>query len=201
MKDYPGAEAALELSEAALDQLSKNDFLTDIPVVGIAFKVCKVVAGIRDRLYIAKLNTFLSRLDAISREEQHEMLTNLLPEPKQREKVGERLLMILEQLSDHDKPAIMAVFFIAYLRRMIDLSTLLRIWDSIATAYCGDLSILLGLASEPAFGGGNSHLQYLTRTGLSQVRGIAIDNDGTMQYEASPFGYYFIKIYHEANAA
>ena len=129
------------------------------------------------------------------------MLGQLLPDTKERERVGERLLMILEQLSDRDRPVIMAVFFIAYLRRMIDLPTLLRSWDSIATAYCGDLSILLGLTGEPAIGGGNSHLQYLLRTGLSQIRGITADHSGTMQYDVSQFGSLFISVYHEANAA
>jgi len=184
---------------AAFYQLSKN-FLTDIPVVGIAVKLCRSVAGVREHLFLAKLTTFVSRLDAISQEEQHEMLARLLPDTKEREKVGERLLMILEQVSDREKPALMAVFFIAYLRRIIDLRTLLRSWDSIATAYCGDLSILLGLESEPAIGGANSHLQYLLRTGLSQIRGITLETV-EMQYELSRFGSVFINVYHEANVA
>ena len=95
----------------------------------------------------------------------------------------------------------MAVFFIAYLRRVIDLPTLLRCWDAIANAYSGDLKILLGISSEPAFGGGNSHLEYLVRSGLTTPKGSKLINDDRIDYVVSGFGKVFVKVYHETNAA
>jgi hypothetical protein len=68
MKEHPGLEAALEISEAAVDQIGDNGFLTDVPVVGVAFKLCKVVAGVRERIYLSKLKAFLTELDAIPRD-------------------------------------------------------------------------------------------------------------------------------------
>jgi hypothetical protein len=200
MKDHPGMEAALEITEAGLDQLANNQFLADIPVVGVAFKVCKVYSGIRERIYISKLTAFLSRLDSIPQEKQHAMISEVLTDSNERQKVGERLLMILEQLTDQDKPAIMAVFFIAYLRRVIDLPVLLRCWDAIESAYGGDLKILLGVTGEPAFGGGNSHLEYLVRSGLTTPKKSKLIGDDKIEYFVSSFGNLFINLYHENSA-
>jgi hypothetical protein len=202
MKEHPGLEAALEISEAAVDQIGDNGFLTDVPVVGVAFKLCKVVAGVRERIYLSKLKAFLTELDAIPRDQQHEMLTSLLSDSAERQKVGERLLMLLEQVTDFDKPSIMAVFFIAYLHKAIDIAFLLRAWDAISAAYVGDLKLILGFAGEPAVGGGNSHLEYLLRSGLTTFRGgVLISSIGTIEYSVSDFGNRFIAVYNKFKAA
>ena len=195
----PAIEAALEITEAGLDQLADNQFLADIPVIGVAFKICKTISGVRERIYISKLQTFLTRLESIPQEQQHTMILEVLADASERQKVGERLLMVLEQLTDQDKPAMMAVFFIAYLRRTIDLPTLLRCWDAIETAYGGDLKILLGAGDERPFGGGNSHFEYLVRSGLTTLTKSKGIDDDKIGYDVSDFGKRFIYVYQEAN--
>ncbi|MEQ1752312.1 MAG: hypothetical protein ABL974_23025 [Prosthecobacter sp.] len=202
MKDTPGIEAALELTETALDQLITSELLANLPVVGIAFKVCKSISGIRERYYISKLASFVRALERVPDEDRQDMLGLALTGEEERRKIGERLLLTLEQLSDSERPELMGTFFIAFIRSRIDQTTLFRCWDAIETGYSGDLKDLLaaGVTNLDA-SDRDGYLQNLLRTGLSKIQGLTAGNDGHMYYELSAFGKLFVTTYHENTMA
>lgn len=55
-------EAILESPEVVIDVLSNDQVLSEIPVLGTAFKICKAVDDVRNRAFAAKLARLLQRL-------------------------------------------------------------------------------------------------------------------------------------------
>lgn len=197
MQEHPALEGSLELGEALLHHFTSGSLLSDIPVVGILFKTIKAAAGVREALFANKVLAFLTHFDNIPPDQLREMMFDVLPDSNEQARVGEHLLMLLEKVTDRDKPYFMAVFFRAYLHRYIDMEILLRAWDAISISYTGDLRILLGYSATPAFGGGNSHFEYLFRAGLTKmVAGKAIDDIGSLTYSMSDFGRLFVDTFH-----
>lgn len=120
----------------------------------------------------------------------------------ERKRVGEALLLTLEQLSDLNRPEVMAAFFSAYVRGRIDRPFLFRCWNSIANAYMEDLKSLFELDSANLnCSDKEGFLQNLLRTGLTKIQGLTSDNDGHMYYELSDFGRQCFQVYNENNVA
>lgn len=188
-------EASLELAEVGFDQFLTSDLAKDIPVVGTAIKVCRAADHIRNRLYASKLKAFIEKAESIPEEKKAEFKKKITSSPDKFNKLGENLLLLLERLSDVDRPIIMAVLFLAFLDDLIDQNTLRRLWDAIADAYVDDIKTLLGCPTAVA---DNLHLRYLYRTGLTELEtGSTYGSIGKVTYKVSDLGSRLIHAYHE----
>ena len=191
--DRPLVEASLELAEVGFDQFLTSDLAKDIPVVGTAIKICSAAGHIRNRLYASKLRAFITESERIPFEKKAEFKKKIISSPEQFNRLGENLLLLLERMSDVERPAIMATMFLAFLDGLIDQDTLRRMWEAIADAYIDDIKALLGY---PTTVPNNFHLRYLYKTGLTELEsGKTIDSAGQLTFKVSGLGYRFIDAY------
>ena len=114
MKYSPIIEASLENSEAIIDVLTDNEILKSIPVVGTAIKVLKGAGEIRDRLFAAKLLTFLKTLENVAPDLKEKIRQKVAENPDESRKVGETVLLLIDRLADLDKTDIIAKWILNF---------------------------------------------------------------------------------------
>lgn len=188
-KDRPILEAVLESTEVVADAIAHGDILSEIPVIGTAFKICKAAGTIRDRAFAAKLARFASELDSIPEKTKDKLKERALSSKEDLQKVGETLFMVLERLTDLDKPLLLSQIFLAYLDGIISSSELRRLSQAIDASFYDDLQELLtrkefpGKSEEP-------WMQYLVASGLTRVVGGKTYGDiGRIYYEITALGH------------
>jgi len=195
----PIVEASLENIEAVADLVIDNDILRSIPVVGTLLKVIRGTADIRDRLFAAKLLTFLKSIGAVSASAKEKIRERVAESPEEARKVGETLVLLLDRLADIDKTEIIAKVFLAYAYGYIKSGDFQRVAHAIDQAILSDLQILLTSyshdtgkrppSSEP-------FMQALYPSGLTKmVAGKTIETLGQFFFEVSPTGNRLINAY------
>lgn len=185
-KDRPVLEAALETGEAVANVILDDDVLGEIPIIGTAIKVCKAADAVRDRIFAAKLIRFVQGLSAISEEQKQRFREKLASSPDEAHKVGETLLLVLEKVTDLDKPLLLSQIFVAYMDGIISGRELRRLCQAIDTAFADDLHRLLTAEKLPEKSG-EPGMQYLVASGLTRlVAGGTYDELGKLFYEITP---------------
>jgi hypothetical protein len=188
-KDRPGLEAIFESAEAVVDVAMEGDLLASIPIVGLAFKFVKAADSLRDRALAEKLKRFSNELDAIPQSERDKYKERLVQDPGESRKVGETLFLVLEHLTDLDKPALLAAVFVSYLGGIISSTTLRRLSQAIDVAFADDLRALV-TAKRPPKDSQELWMQYLASAGLTAVRaGNTYVSVGQVYYEVAPLGH------------
>lgn len=119
---------AKEVTEAGIDAVLEQDgLIKDLPVVGSLVALAKVGASVRDRLLAEKIVRFLAELNSLAPEEREEMIAKLEETEGFRDRVGERLLEILERISIDRQPEMIAKVFAAFARGEITTLDLKRL--------------------------------------------------------------------------
>jgi hypothetical protein len=114
MKDHKLIEAALENIEAVTDTLTDNELLKNIPVVGTALKLIGAASDIRDRLFAAKLLTFLRAIESFDESARQRIRDRITDDPNEARRVGETLIMVIDKVTSVHKAHIIAILFVAY---------------------------------------------------------------------------------------
>jgi hypothetical protein len=141
--EHPLLEAVLENIEAGVNLISGNEVLAAIPVVGTAFKVCRGIDDMRARMFIAKLERFVTD-PSLQSEAAKEALKRAAANPSaESHKIGESLFLILERLTDLEKPSLLARIFAGYLGGKITSEELRRLAPAIDAAFLEDINQLL----------------------------------------------------------
>jgi hypothetical protein len=108
--------------------------------------------------------------------------------PIQAQRVGETLFLILERVTDLDKPAILARLFVAYMDNAISDCELRRMAQAVDASYFDDLRQFLDTKDIPKKSDAD-WMQYLVTTGLTRpVGGQTYGDIGQIYYEATPLG-------------
>lgn len=187
-------EAAIEGGDSAIGHLLDQASLGDIPFIGLAVRACRLVDGLHERAFAAKLTKFLLTARKIPIDEWNTTKYSIAASRDERKRVAETLMMVLDRLTDLEKPEILAWMFIAYLEKLIAVDELLRYWHIIAESYVGDLKTLLGYPTQQHDG---KHVEYLLGTGLTQtVVGQTWANQGQVRFQVAPLGNRFIEVFH-----
>jgi len=119
----PGIQDTLaDLADAGIDQLLQEGFLRDVPAVGTVLGAVRATGSIRDLLLAKKLGRFLLELHRIPEKDRADFAQSH-SSPKDKRRVGEALILLLDRLDDLEKPALVARVFGAYIRGRIDHST------------------------------------------------------------------------------
>jgi hypothetical protein len=192
-KDSLLLEASLENIEAIIEGVSYVDVLIDVPVIGTAFKVLRGADAFRDKLFAAKISRFLKQLDKIPQSDIEKMRKKIADSPKESEKVGSTLLMVLDKVSDLDKPELLGKLFIAYLDNVISVDDLRRLIHAVDVAFVDDLLELIRSSPSDPLG---SHLEFLVSSGLSCVVAGGWDQMGVISYEGTKLANKLLIAYH-----
>nr|VFK37075.1 MAG: hypothetical protein BECKSD772F_GA0070984_10102 [Candidatus Kentron sp. SD]VFK48966.1 MAG: hypothetical protein BECKSD772E_GA0070983_11521 [Candidatus Kentron sp. SD] len=181
-------EAALETSEVGADILTDDQVLSGIPVFGTVFNSLKTTNTIRDRIFAAKLSQFIAETNARTAEKKREYREKLKADPDASRRVGETLLLVLENLTDMDKPRLLGRVFIAYLEDAITVEELKRLSQAIQVAFMDDLARLLNAEGSPA-GSQEPWMESLLPLGLVRAAGGETWSDvGKFFYDVTPIG-------------
>lgn len=115
----PAKDVFVEGAEIILDMSLDEGVLKDIPIVGHIVGITRSFMSIPDRLFILKLRRFVSQLDGVPEEKRNTFLDKMERDGLF-EKVGEKVLMIVDQLDDTEKASLAGLVFRAYVTGTID---------------------------------------------------------------------------------
>jgi hypothetical protein len=186
--DRPLLEASLESAEVIVDAVVNDEVLKEIPVVSIAISICKGIESIRNRVFAAKLQSFVFGLG-----QNHEVLAakyrrKIEESPEDARHVGETLFMILERLSDLDKADLLAALFRAYIDNVITSEDLRRMAQAVDMSFMDDLRALFAVERHPKKSE-EAWLRYLAPSGLTApLGGNTFGDIGAVYYEVTPLG-------------
>lgn len=134
-------DALIELSEVALDQTLTEGLLRDIPIIGTMAKLWSVAGTVRDQLFVKKLYIFYAALDKIPSAVREKQIATLSSNSKERQRVGEHLLLLLERLNHMKKPELLAYAFQSLLEGKIDRQQFDRLAYAIESLVIGDIDV------------------------------------------------------------
>jgi hypothetical protein len=195
MAEHYLLEAALENLEAVIDPVINNDIVKSIPVIGTAFKVIKGASDIRDRMFAAKLTTFLLTTEKVTPQAKEEMRQRIASSPDEAKKVGQALMLVLDKITALEKAEMMAYIFIAHTLGQIGAADFRRLLDAIDQAFVDDLADLLGIA-ESKHSTAAVYMKHLSRTGLTFADSTKIAKSREdWHYDVSRLGKQLIDAY------
>lgn len=113
----PLVDTNLELWDINFDLLSNLEIIKDIPVLKVAYNLCKFGVGIHNFIFIRKLQKFLVNLPNISEKEKEAFLKRY---KKDEVKFAEKLFEIIDNIDDSDKCKYEAKIFEKYFYNKIN---------------------------------------------------------------------------------
>jgi len=161
-------EAGLEAIEAIVDTFSEQDVWTELPVVSTVFKSLRASNTIREKIFANKIFIFFEELNRASDSKRKQLKDKILNSPQEAKEVGRILLMVLDKVTDLDKPKLLAKLFIAFLDEVISKEDMRRLIYAVEIAFIDDLH---GLIRNGAGQNIDLHLQFLVSSGLSHMAG------------------------------
>lgn len=135
------------LSESAIDSIMEEGILRDIPLLGSAVGVARASKAVRDALFIRKIQAFLESFDDVSNEDK-ERMRNRINEEEQRDRLGEKLVFVLERADELEKARLIAKCFILYCEQNLEVEELFRVWSALDKVLIDDLQYLLDFERE-----------------------------------------------------
>jgi hypothetical protein len=111
-------------AETGLDSILSTGLMRDIPIINTFASLIKAGMQISDRVFAKKIIKFLHKLAELPENDRRKMVDRLNSEEEYRNRVGERLIEILDRVESHRKPEIIAKIFCAYVQNKIAFSML-----------------------------------------------------------------------------
>ena len=115
-------EELLDLADHGLDELLDSGLLSGLPVVNFLHSTIKTVNSVSDYLFMKKIIAFLLPQSTVHAEQRIDIIESLEKDPHYKNKVGTKLLYILEKCEDHSTAKIIGLWFTVYLKKEISLS-------------------------------------------------------------------------------
>jgi hypothetical protein len=141
MTKQVGYELAGEVGEFVVDRIIEAGILRDIPIIGTAVKLCTIGDTWRDKSFGKKVNTFLTALDEVPQKEREKFKESIKNNKIEIEKLCEKILMSLENITDISKAEIIADLFIAYLDKEISPTDFRRCVDVVCNNFVDDIDV------------------------------------------------------------
>ena len=131
----------VDMTDTLLDVAITSGALDGIPVVGLFTGTAKAAREVRDRLFVRKISQFLRSFCEATDQEREAFVSSMGGE-EERFKVGEAILMLIEQAEDMQKPVVIGRLFAAAARGRLTLSSATRIAKMVNRSYSEDLPLL-----------------------------------------------------------
>lgn len=168
-KERPVLDLFTNGGEAVADILMKDELFAAVPLFSTAFKAMKALDSMRDRMFVAKLVGFVTEVEAAPAEVRAELARSLAAEGEGR-KAGETLLLVLEKLTDMDKPALLGLLLVRFGEKRLNAVELRRLVSAVDIAFGDDLAAFLDESPESIQQiGKQGHREGLLPSGLTRV--------------------------------
>ncbi len=182
-------EAFLEGSEAAIDLATDNEAVKAVPVIGTALRILHGVDDLRSRAFAAKLHKFIQSPELRTDKARAKLKEGIASSPEEAERIGETLFLVLERMTDLDKPAMLAKVFAAFLDDRIDATTLRRIAHAVDSAFTDDLAKLSRWNADIHPSYAIEWMRPLSGSGITHAIAGRVFNDvGETGYELTEMG-------------
>ncbi len=147
LKDDNLQEVTIGITEVLSDGLLAEGILRDIPLIGTVVGLAKFGVKVNDLLFLKKIAYFFSEIKDIDPKKRSEMISKIDNSKKERIKVGEKLLYIIDKSEDHIKAEYHAKLFKAFINEEISYSVFLRCASIVQKLLIEDLETFLSLES------------------------------------------------------
>lgn len=139
------ADIGIDFLEIALDELTENETIKEIPVVGTIVKLGKTAIAINDRRLIKKMLIFIQEVNSgnIPEEKLVEHCEKLKNNPKKKQKELEYVIAILDKQIEYEESKLFAKLYIAYLKQDITWEIFNCFSDLLDRLVLYDLDVLL----------------------------------------------------------
>jgi len=138
----PALSAFVDVSEALMDTFMEEGVLKEIPIIGLVVGLGRPLLSVPDRLFLKKLGRFLSEPNQVP-ETARLAFADKIERGGSTQKVGEKILMIVDQLDDTEKASLAGQIFSACLRGMIDIDQFYILCSCIRMTRIADIDELL----------------------------------------------------------
>ncbi|MEG0759842.1 hypothetical protein [Chryseobacterium sp.] len=132
-----------ELGEITLDSFTDNEILKEIPIIGTATKIFNIGNTINDRIFLNKLIKFLKQLEGFDNEVVLKEVQYIDDSKEYNQKVGEKLIEIINRIDSEEKPKIIGRLFKHFLRQKINYNQFLKLSYFIENIFLFDFLVLL----------------------------------------------------------
>jgi len=114
------------------DELAKSDVIKHIPILSVFNALYKGVLGICDRFFLRKVVLFINQFNSgLSTLEIQKFVSDVLTDKKFRDKVNEKILILLDRFDDEFKALILAELLKSWVRGDIDWNTFQRLTNTV----------------------------------------------------------------------
>lgn len=191
-KDRPGIDLALTVSEVIADANVADATLEAIPFVDLVFKVLKAKDAIADALYARKLVGFIRGIGDLSDFDRNRIAEELIGD--EGTKVGETLLLVLDRVTDLEKPELLGFLFRQFSEKRITGPQLRRLSEAVDAGFADDLQVFL----DPDQSFSEAEIQdcrrHLTHTGLTVLTVLTGWDAGPTRYDLTDLGELFFEL-------
>ncbi len=149
VREKPILEGALEVGEVLIDQLVENPIAKEIPVVGSTLKLIKGVNDIRNRVFAAKIQSFIDPMNQADESFREEWKRKKSNNPEECEKIGETLLLVIEKTNDLKKAKLFGILFISFVYESITATDLSRLVQAVDMCFIDDVISLIKAEEAP----------------------------------------------------
>lgn len=132
----------IDSAEIALDNFLEEGVLKEIPFFGSFYTGAKVLMGIRENIFAKKVYKFLIEIKDIPQSERENFINKLEENNEFRQKVGEKLIVLIEQLDDLEKPTIIGKLFKANIEGNLSYYEFLKLSSVIQKSFLPDIQKL-----------------------------------------------------------
>lgn len=128
LSDEKIKDLGTDYAEIFIDELFDNEgLIAKIPVLKTLIGVFQTGVNIHNKIFTGKLLEFIINLSKLDLKVRMDMVHRLEKEPEYANKVGERIIEILDRVDSYKKPKMVAMVFSAYARKEIDYEALCRL--------------------------------------------------------------------------
>jgi hypothetical protein len=140
-KDRPVLDFAMTTGEVMADVATKGEVFALVPGVNWAFKALKAKDAIADAIYAKKLVEFINGIGEFSDDERAKAAAQF--EKAGATKAGETVLLVLDRITDLDKPALLGFLFRCFATGKLTAQQLRRLCVAVDFGFADDLLDLL----------------------------------------------------------
>lgn len=131
----------LEGTEAVVDFLISNEAIKAVPVVSTAVRLLEGIDDFRSRLLQNKLKKFLEDPSLLRSLQAQQLSADILSNPEKMAAIGDNLFLVIDKVTDGEKPAILAKVYAHLLTGNLALD------DFFLLVHCIDICALADLQS------------------------------------------------------
>jgi hypothetical protein len=140
-KDRPMLDVTVGAGELAAEMLTNEAVLEAVPIVSFAVNALKAKDSVVDAIYANKLVRFVNGIGELTKEDIQLAREKFLRDDGK--KAGETLLLVIDRLTDLDKPELLGFLFKQFIMGHITSEQMRRLSVAVDVAFGDDLRDLL----------------------------------------------------------